>query len=146
LLEPVFGDATGEVEILRVRKDGVSEGLRAPIAAVGVIALGGRGQPYLGSGWVRSHGPTPGRLLPAGGARLYLPFEKDTASSLTLELPTPQEAEELRVDGAAIEVPEDSGEVSASLAPRAGRRLHAVEVQWRASTPLAVIGIRMTTP
>jgi hypothetical protein len=146
VLEPVLGEAAGDVEILRVRKQAVEAGLARPLASAVSIPLGGRGQPYFGAGWQRSETKQSQRLLPAGSAKLYLPFEKERPSALTLEIETPHEAGELTVDGVAIEVPEDRGAVSASLPPRPARGLHAVEVQWRASTPLTVIGIRMTTP
>jgi hypothetical protein len=149
VLEPVFtdrGDSAGAVEILRVRKEAVAEGLARPLASAGNIPLGGRGQPYFGGGWERLETSPPQRLLPVGSANLYLPLEKETPSSLTLELEIPHEAGELRVDGVAIEVPEDAGAVSASFTPRAARGLHAVEVQWRGTTPLTVIGVRMTNP
>jgi hypothetical protein len=146
VLESVFGDRARDVEILRVRKEAVAQGLARPLASAGSIPLGGRGQPYFGAGWERLETPPPQRLLSVGSASLYLPFEKETPSALTLELEIPHEAGELRVDGVAIEVPEDAGAVSASFTPRAARGLHAVEVQWRGTTPLTVIGVRITTP
>jgi hypothetical protein len=146
LLEPVFGDGAGELEILRVREEAVEEGLALPLASVGGIPLGGRGQPYFGYGWLRSRGPEPWRLLTAGGAKLYLPFEKGTDSSVTIQLAAPHEAGELRVDGVAVALEETTENVSVPLAPRRRRGLDAVELDWRGATTLTVSAIQVVTP
>jgi hypothetical protein len=117
----------------------VEEGIRLPLSSPETVPLGGRGQPYFGSGW-RREGESPSRrLLPPGRAQLFLPLEREAALDLDLEFPP--DGGELRVNGEGP-VHGDAGTVRFALSPRAGRGLQAIDVEWRGSSPLVVTGIR----
>jgi hypothetical protein len=137
LLVPLF--ANDDVELLRVDERAVEEGIRLPLSSPETVPLGGRGQPYFGSGW-RREGESPSRrLLPPGRAQLFLPLEREAALDLDLEFPP--DGGELRVNGEGP-VHGDAGTVRFALSPRAGRGLQAIDVEWRGSSPLVVTGIR----
>jgi hypothetical protein len=102
--------------------------------------MGGRGQPFFGSGWLRPEGSSIHRVLPAGRAKLYLPFEGETSLELTFELPP--NGGELLVNGGGP-ILSEGGSVRYALAPPKARGLQAIDVEWRGSSPLVVSGIRI---
>ena len=131
--------ASGGVELMKVRSDALRRALALEISTPVSIPMGGRGQPYFGSGWLRPEGTTNLRLLPPGRAKLYLPLEREMF--LDFELGFARDRGELRVNGAAPVLAEERG-LRFELAPRGARGLQAIDVEWRGSSPLVVSAIR----
>lgn len=137
LMVPVF--ANDDVELSRVDKRAVDESLALPMSSPSTLPMGGRGQPYFGTGWQRPEGSSSHRVLPPGRARLYLPLERE----ILLELETAWGGGgELLVDGRG---PVLTGAKSArfSVSPRRGRGLAAIDVEWRGARPLTVSAIEL---
>jgi len=137
LFESLF--ESGDVELMKVRSDGVGRALTLEISTPDSIPMGGRGQTYFGSGWQRPEGSSAHRVLPPGRAKLYLPLEHAIVLELTID--SPGERGELSVNGAAP-VPEEGLGLRFDIAPRGGRGLQAIDVEWRGSSPLVVSAIR----
>jgi hypothetical protein len=137
LFEPLF--ESGDVELLRVRSDAVGRALAFEISTPDSIPMGGRGQAYFGSGWQKPEGSSTHRVLPPGRAKLYLPLEH--AITLELTIDSPGERGELFLNGAAA-VLEEGSSLRFDIAPRGGRGLQAIDVEWRGSSPLVVSAIR----
>ncbi|MGH9390722.1 MAG: hypothetical protein ACRD1Z_13985, partial [Vicinamibacteria bacterium] len=66
LLESLFSN--DDVELIKVRSDAVGRALAVEISTPDSIPMGGRGQPYFGSGWLRPEGSSTHRNLPPGRA------------------------------------------------------------------------------
>lgn len=126
------------VELSRVERSAVEDAIRRPMASPDTIPIGGRGQPFFGSGWTRPDGNH--RMLLPGRAKLYLPFDR----AMELHFIVGPSGAQLRVEGKPpILVAEDG--VRFALAPRAAPGLQVIEVEWRGSSPLAVSGIEIRT-
>jgi hypothetical protein len=100
------------------------------------VPMGGRGQPYFGSGWLRPEGYLR-RVLPPGRARLYLPLEREIFLDFTIDSRVDGE---LLVNGEAPVVVEGAS-LRFALAPRDARGLQAVDVEWRGAAPVTVSAI-----
>jgi hypothetical protein len=137
LLAPLF--TNDAVELSRVDRHAVERALRLPMSSPETLPMGGRGQPYFGSGWLRQEGSSTHRVLPPGRARLYLPFAGETFLELTFE--HPPNGGELLVNGGGP-VLSEGGSVRYALAPPKARGLQAIDVEWRGSSPLVVSAIR----
>ena len=132
---------SGDVELMKVRSDGMERALTLPISTPESISMGGRGQPYFGTGWLRPGGWTH-RILQPGRAWLYLPLEREMLLEFTLEdSPVGSDRGGLTVNGSPPVRAEDVG-YRFEIAPRGGRGLQAIEVVWRGTSPLVVSGIR----
>jgi len=128
----------GGVELMKVRGDAVGQALALEISTPDSIPMGGRGQPYFGSGWVRPEGGTSRRVLSPGKAKLYLPLEREIFLDFTID--SPNERGELLVNGAGPVLEED-GRVRYALAPRGARGLQGIDVDWTGASPLTVRAI-----
>jgi hypothetical protein len=139
--QDLFGSLfeSGDVELMKVRSDAVGQALELEMATPDSIPMGGRGQPYFGSGWRRPEGRAAHRILPPGRSKVYLPLERETLLELTIA--SPRGPGELSVNGAAP-VLEDGSNLRFEIAPRGGRGLQAIDVEWRGSSPLVVSAIR----
>ncbi len=136
LLAAVF--TNDDVELSRVNERAVEAALRLPLSSPEEIAMGGRGQPYFGSGWTRPEGSSTHRVLPPGRAKLYLPFESAILLDFTLEGAFDGD---LRVNGAGP-VASGGGRVRFALPVPRARGLQAVDVDWPGPSPLLVGAIR----
>jgi hypothetical protein len=141
LLLPLFSN--DDVELFRVREDAVEKTLALEMSTPATIPMGGRGQAYFGSGWLRQEGSSRHRLLPPGKARLYLPLEREREVLLDFTIETPRDRGELLVDGSRM-VLTDARSVRFALSPRRARGLQAVDVEWRAPSALTVSAIEIS--
>jgi hypothetical protein len=137
LLSPVFTNE--DVELSRVNARPVEAALRIPLSSPEEIAMGGRGQPYFGSGWMRPEGGSTHRVLPPGRAKLYLPLENAVLLDFTLEAAVDGA---LRVNGTGP-VASEGGSVRFALPAPPARGLQAIDVEWSGPSPLLVSAIRM---
>jgi hypothetical protein len=141
LLERVFRN--DDVALYRVRRDAMERELARRILSVGDIPLGGRGQPFFGSGWTREARGARLRELSPGSAVLYLPLESGRSVSLTLALEIPHEEGELAVGDEGILIDREATPIRIELPPPSTRGLHAVEVSWKGRGPLRVTRLEM---
>jgi hypothetical protein len=140
VLDSVFEN--GEVELLKVKKDAVERALDLPIETPETLPLGGRGQAYFGSGWLRGEGSSVTRVLPPGDARLYLPLEREREMVLDFTVALPGDGGELLVDGRGPVLVEPS-KARFALPPRRARGLQAIDVEWKGRAPLLVSAIEI---
>lgn len=138
LLRPLFSN--DEVELSGVRDDAVEKTLALEMSTPATIPMGGRGQAYFGSGWLRQEGSSATRILRPGGARLYLPLEREREMVLDFTIAPSGDGGELLVDGRGP-VLTSASSARFALAPRRARGLHAIDVAWNGSSPLQVNGI-----
>lgn len=140
-LERVF--VNQNVRLYRVRRPELKRGLARRMTSLGEIPLGGRGQPFFGSGWRRPDDGARLRELSPGRAVLYLPLEAQSSVSLTLDLEIPHVEGELAAGEAGILLDRDATPIRIDLPPPSTRGLHAVEMSWNGRAPLRVTRLEM---
>ncbi len=133
--------ANDDVDLFKVRSGALDRGLARRMTNVGEIPLGGRGQPFFGSGWRRDENGARLRELSPGKAVLYLPLEAGRSVSLTLDLEIPHDEGELSIGDAGILLDVDATPIRIELPPPSTRGLHVVELDWRGRSPLRVTGL-----
>ena len=139
LLVPLY--TNDDVELSRVDRHAVEDSLRLVMSTPDSIPMGGRGQPYFGSGWLRPQGSSTHRILRPGRARLYLPLEREIFLEFSID--SPGERAELLVNGAGPVLSKDRS-VRYALSPRGARGLQAIDVEWKGASPLTVSAIGIT--
>jgi hypothetical protein len=140
-LDELYGDEASEIRLSRIRPR--ESRASSPISTPTEIHMGGRGNPFLGSGFSRDGNR---RLLEPGTSYLYLPRERGEALRLTWSLSLSHASGELSIDGQGVDLSGTEESLEVDLPPRDRRGLDPIEVTWRGVESLPIRGMRVRSP
>ncbi|HSF19898.1 MAG TPA: hypothetical protein VLK65_30535 [Vicinamibacteria bacterium] len=126
-----------DVRLMRIRPEVIRRANSDRIVTPRQIYMGGRGAPYLGRNFTRSHDLRV-RLLSPGRARLYVPREQGEALRMTFRLSVPHVPGVLFTESSAVEVPGSRSRLEMVLPAAAVRGLHEIELEWRGEDALPI--------